>query len=110
MENSISNNNYFIWSKYTDEEREMHSKSDSICIMIYGKTDEVIEEPFESLINRDQISLERLMRGRDFLIHSVNLLHYICHKINFKRGGSYIDPPDWIKNKKATTINQFYMQ
>ena len=25
-----------------------------------------------------------------------------CHKINFKRDGSYIDSPDWIKNKKAT--------
>ena len=25
------------------------------------------------------------------------------HKIIFNCGGSYIDPPDWIKNKKATT-------
>ena len=25
-----------------------------------------------------------------------------CRKVNFKRGGSYIDSPDWIKNKKAT--------
>ena len=25
-----------------------------------------------------------------------------CHKLNFKPGGSYIDSPDWIKNKKAT--------
>ena len=23
-------------------------------------------------------------------------------KENFKRGGSYIDSPDWIKNKRAT--------
>ena len=30
----------------------------------------------------------------------VNLLHYKCHKRN--RGGSYIDSPDWIKNRKAT--------
>ena len=27
---------------------------------------------------------------------------YECHKINFKRGRSYIDSPDWIKNKIAT--------
>ena len=26
----------------------------------------------------------------------------ICHIINFKQGGSYIDSPDWIKRKKAT--------
>ena len=24
------------------------------------------------------------------------------NKVNFKRGGSYIDTPDWIKKKKAT--------
>ena len=29
-------------------------------------------------------------------------MHYKCHKVNYKRGGSYIDSPDWIKNKKAT--------
>ena len=26
----------------------------------------------------------------------------MCHKVNCKRGGSYIDSPDWIKKKKAT--------
>ena len=29
-------------------------------------------------------------------------MYYKCHKINPNRGGSYIDSPDWIKNKKAT--------
>ena len=29
-------------------------------------------------------------------------MYYNCRKVNFKRGGSYIDSPDWIKNKKAT--------
>ena len=28
-------------------------------------------------------------------------MHYKCHEINFKCGGSYIDSPDWIKSKKA---------
>ena len=27
-------------------------------------------------------------------------MDYKCHEISFKRGGSYIDSPDWIKNKK----------
>ena len=30
------------------------------------------------------------------------MLYYKCHKINPDRGGSYIDFPDWIKNKKST--------
>ena len=25
-----------------------------------------------------------------------------CHKVNFKHGGSYIDSPHWLRNKKAT--------
>ena len=28
-------------------------------------------------------------------------MHYKYHKVNFKRVGSHIDSPDWIKNKKA---------
>ena len=33
----------------------------------------------------------------------IQLLQHKCHKINPSRGGSYIDSPDWIKNKKAIT-------
>ena len=29
-------------------------------------------------------------------------MYYKCHKVNFKRGGSYTDPPDWIKKEKPT--------
>ena len=43
------------------------------------------------------------MRGSDFIFDCTHLLYCKCHKINFKRGGSYIDSPDWIKSKKATT-------
>ena len=42
------------------------------------------------------------MKGSDFVFDSVQLMYYTCHKVNFKRGVSYIDSPDWIKKKKAT--------
>ena len=42
----------------------------------------------------NQIGLETSMRASDFIFDSVQLLHYKCHKINFKRGGSYIDSPE----------------
>ena len=29
-------------------------------------------------------------------------MYYKYYRINFNRGGSYIDSPDWIKNKNAT--------
>ena len=41
------------------------------------------------------------MRGTHFVFDCAHLLYYKCHEINFSRGGSYIDPPDWIKNKKS---------
>ena len=42
----------FISSKDNDEERVMHSRSDNTEITINEKADEVIEERFESLLNR----------------------------------------------------------
>ena len=79
----------------------MHSKSDNIEVMTYDNTNEVIKEIFELLLSRYQIGLETSMRGSYFIFNGVNLLYYKCHKINFKRGGSYIDSPDWIKMKKV---------
>ena len=37
------------------------------------------------------------MKGSDSIFDGVNLLYNKFHKINSKRGGSYIDSPDWIK-------------
>ena len=44
------------------------------------------------------------MRESDFVFGLVRFLHYKCHKVNFRRGGSYIDSSDWLK-KKTATIN-----
>ena len=42
------------------------------------------------------------MKGSEFVYDSVDLLHYKFHRISLNRGGSYIDCPKWLKNKKAT--------
>ena len=92
----------FFSSKNNDEEPVMHSKSDNTEIMIKDKTNEVIKKLFDLLLNKYQIGLETLMRGSDFIYDCVHLLHSRCHKVNFKRGRSYIDSSEWIKEKKAT--------
>ena len=46
--------------------------------------------------------LETSMKGSNFIFDSVQLIYYKSHKVNFKRGGSYIFSPEWIKKKKAT--------
>ena len=43
------------------------------------------------------------MKGSDFVFERIDLLFYSLHKINLNKGGSYIDSPNWIKHKKATT-------
>ena len=90
----------FLSSKDDDEERVMHSESDNIECMSYDNANEVVNELFESYLSRYQASLETSMKRSDFILDSVQLLYYKCHEINFKRGSSYIDSPDWIKKKK----------
>ena len=42
------------------------------------------------------------MEGNEFVFNYVHLLYYKCHKINLNCGGSYVDSPCCIKNKKGT--------
>ena len=71
----------FISSKYPDETRIMYSRSDNIKIILNNikimciETDEIIEELFESLLQRYQEGLEELMAGSEFIFDSVNILH-----------------------------------
>ena len=80
----------------------MHSKKDNTEILINDEADKMIEELFESLLNRYQNNLEQLVRGNEFVFNYVHLLYYKCHIINQDHGGSYIDSTDWIKNQKLT--------
>ena len=41
------------------------------------------------------------MKGSEFIFDGVNALYYDLNKIRLSRGGSYIDSPEWLKNKKA---------
>ena len=60
----------------------------------------VVEELFESLLQKYQEVLEEKMRGSKFVFESIDLLHYKLHKISLKRRESYINSPKWLKNKK----------
>ena len=99
MESSINFRN-LISSIDNDEVHVMHSQSDNIEIMINDETDEVISKLFHSLKDKYQNNSEWI-KGSDFVFDYVHLLHYKCHKRNLNRGGSYIDSPDWIKNKRG---------
>ena len=82
-----------------DKELVMHLKCDNTKIMLIDEADEFIEKLLKSFKKRYQNNLEK-MEGSQFVFDCVHLLLYKCHKINLNCGGSYIDSPDWIKNKK----------
>ena len=42
------------------------------------------------------------MKGSDFEFDGVNFLYYDFNKTSLYRGGSYIDSPKWLKDKKST--------
>ena len=92
----------FISSKDSNETRTVHTKSGNIEMMIGNETNEVIEELFDSLLQKYQKGLEESMKGSKLIFDSVDLLYYNFLKISLNRGGSYTDSPNWLKNKKAT--------
>ena len=42
------------------------------------------------------------MKRSEFIFDNVDIFYYKLHEISLRRGGSYIDSPKWLKNKKVT--------
>ena len=80
----------------------MYTKSRDIEVMEGDKKDETNKELFESLLQNHQTNLEKSLRGTEFVLDSIDLLYYHLQKVGLKRSGSYVDSPEWLKNKKAT--------
>ena len=89
----------FISSKDSDETGTMHAKSNNVEIMMDSETDEIIKELLKSFLQGCQEGSEESMRGSNFIFDSVDALN--LEKISLSRRGSNIDPPKWLKNKKA---------
>ena len=93
----------FISSRLgSDETRVMHTRSVNEEFMNGSDTDEIIKELFKSLLQRHQENLQEKMRVSDFVFDVVNFLYYDFYKISISRGGSYIDSPKWLKDKKSS--------
>ena len=91
----------FISSKDTGEIRTFLVRSDNEEIRSGNETIEIINSLLKSFLSNYQNEEKILRKGSNFIFESVNSLYYI-HKINLKRGKSYIKSPEWILNKRAT--------
>ena len=85
-----------------DETRIMHTRSDNEEFMNGDDTDEIIKGLFKSFLQKYEENLQNKMKGSEFEFDGVNFLYYDFNKISLNRGGSYIDSPKWLKDKKST--------
>ena len=80
----------------------MHTRSDNEEFTNCSDTDEIIEGLFASFLQTYEENLQEKMKESDFEFDGVNFLYYDFNKISINRGGSYIDSPKWLKEKKST--------
>ena len=89
----------------SDEKRVMYTRSICEEFMIGSETEEVTEKLIMSLLQKYQDNLQNKMKGSDFIFNRFNYLFYDLNRITISKGGSYIESPKWLKDKKCT-INQ----
>ena len=71
--------------------------------MMGSETYDIIAELIDSFLQRCQEGLHKSKRNESkFIFDGVDLLSYCLHKTSLKRGKSYIESPEWLKNKRAT--------
>ena len=89
----------------SDETRLTHTRSNSAEFMNGSETEEIIESLYRSLLQNYNDNLQEKMRGSDFVFNGINYLYYDFNRVSISKGGSYIESPKWLKDKKST-INQ----
>ena len=81
--------------------RTFYVKSDNEEIRLSSNTNTVAKKLFNTFLNNHQ-NEEQILRNESYSIcESVDVLNIHFHKIDLKRGSSYINSSKWIKNKGA---------
>ena len=89
----------FVSVKDSNGSSTRHISSGNLLIFGY-ETNNIIKDLFKSFLGEYQESLKTKMKKSDFVFDSVDALYCKLHKISLNRRGSYIDSPEWLKNKK----------
>ena len=98
----IAEINFFFLKPGSDEACIMYTRGDNEEFMNGDDTDEVIKLLFKSFLQRFEENLQEKMRVSDFEFDGINFFYYNFNKTSIYRGGSYIDSPKWLKDKKST--------
>ena len=80
----------------------MYTRNDNIEVMFGDNNGDIIEQLFESLLQKYEENLQNKIQGSEFEFDGVNFFYYDFNKTSINRGGSYIDSRKWLKDKKST--------
>ena len=95
--------NSCISTKNFEETRTIYSASEPVEMFMGSDTEDVIDTLFNAILQRFQQAQETPNdKESEFIPESVELLYHYFQKINIRRAETYIMPPDWMVNKKAT--------
>ena len=83
----------------------IYNRSDVIEFINGSETEEIIEFLYRSLLQNYNDNLQEKMKGSDFVYSGINYFYYDLNRVSICKGGSYIESPKWLKDKKAT-VNQ----
>ena len=86
----------------------MDSKSDNVEITMGIESNDITKELLKSFQGKYQEKLEEKMKDSKLVFGSVDLLYYTLHKTTLRRVKSYIEPSEWLRNKRAIINLQNY--
>ena len=84
----------------SNEIRTTYTRSTPKEIIIGSETEEITEN--FTILQKYQDNLQNKMKGSDFIFNGINYLYYDLNRITISKGGSYIESPKWLKDKKCT--------
>ena len=86
-----------------DKRRITHfSKSDNIICRPSRDTNVVLNDLLSSLFDKYQVNLTTSRTSSSFVFEIFEECNIHFRQIDLRRGASYIESPDWLKNKKCT--------
>ena len=94
--------NFISLKPGSDETRVMYTRGDNEELMSGDDTNEIIKLLFESFLQRFEENLQNKMRGSEFEFGKIKHFYDRFNKTSLYRGGTYIDSPKWLKDKKST--------
>ena len=88
--------------KHIDDKRKIthFSKSDNVICMPSSDANQILDDLLTSLYQKYQVDLTTSRTRSSFVFERVEEFNMHFHKIDLRRGASYIETPDWLKNKK----------